>query len=214
MEMQVNKPKGWLGRWILRNMNKRHSNVTDWGLGHVAIPCDGAILDVGCGGGRTIAKLAAASGAGVVHGVDYSAESVRVATEVNAELAKAGRVVVREGQVSRLPYESDTFDLVTAVETHFFWPDLKNDVREVWRVVKPGGQFLVIAEVYKGAPTAAARLAEKFAAKSPMTLLSPQEHGELLAGAGFQEVQVFTEPAKAWICVVGRKGCGETVARD
>ena len=42
------------------------------------------------------------------------------------------------------------FDLVTAVETHFFWPDLPNDVREVLRVLKPGGTFLLIAEVYRG----------------------------------------------------------------
>ena len=67
MDNQCRKPSGWLGRWVLRNMNKRHSGVTDWGLSHVSIPRDAAILDVGCGGGRTIAKLAAASGSGLVY---------------------------------------------------------------------------------------------------------------------------------------------------
>jgi hypothetical protein len=55
---QCRKPKGWIGRIILRNMNSRHSRLTDWGLGFVAIGGQSAILDVGCGGGRTIAKLA------------------------------------------------------------------------------------------------------------------------------------------------------------
>jgi len=205
MELQVKKPRGWFGRWILRNMNKRHSNVTDWGLSHVAIPSGGAILDLGCGGGRTIAKLAAASDAATVHGLDHSAESLRVASEVNAKLVGTGRVLIRQGSVSQLPYQSDAFDLVTAVETHFFWPDLPQDVREVCRVLKPGGRILVIAEIYKGAPSATARLAEKFAPKSGMKLLTPDEHRELLATAGFTEVEVFTEPAKAWICVTGRK---------
>ncbi|WP_084080946.1 methyltransferase domain-containing protein [Edaphobacter aggregans] len=48
-----------------------------------------------------------------------------------------------------MPYANDTFDLVAAVETHFFWLDLAGDVREVLRVVKPGGMFVVIAEVHK-----------------------------------------------------------------
>jgi len=55
---QCKKPRGWLGRLILWNMNSRHSSVTDWGLAHVSIGPDDTILDVGCGGGRTLNKLA------------------------------------------------------------------------------------------------------------------------------------------------------------
>jgi ubiquinone/menaquinone biosynthesis C-methylase UbiE len=205
VDNQCRKPSGWLGRRTLRNMNKRHSSVTDWGLSHLIVPRDGTILDIGGGGGRTIAKLAAASGSGVVHGVDHSPESVRVASEANAELVKAGRVAVRQGSVSQLPYASDTFDLVTAVETHFFWPDLRADVREVLRVVKPGGAFAIVAEVYKGADTTVTRLVEKYAPKTGMKLLTPDEHQSLLAGAGFADVQVFTNPEKGWVCAVGVK---------
>ncbi len=202
---QCRKPEGWLGRWFLRNMNKRHSGVTDWGLSHLAIPRDGAILDIGCGGGRTIAKLAAASGSGMVYGIDHSAESMGVASKVNAELVKSGRVVIREGSVSQLPYADDKFDLVTAVETHFFWPDLDNDVREVLRVVTPGGIFVIISEVYKGANAAMSKMVEKYAPKYGMTLLTPDEHRNLLEGAGFDEVEVFTEESKGWVCAIGHK---------
>jgi SAM-dependent methyltransferase len=205
MDNQCRKPSGWLGRFALRNMNKRHSSVTDWGLSRLAIPRDGTILDIGCGGGRTIAKLAAASGSGVVHGLDHSPESVRVASAANAELIEAGRVAIREGSVSHLPYANGTFDLVTAVETHFFWPDLPADVREVLRVVKPGGTFAIVAEVYRGAGTAFSRLAEKYGPKAGMKLLTPDEHQRLLSDAGFADVRVFTNPEKAWICAVGAK---------
>jgi len=205
MKNQCRKPDGWLGRWLLRNMNKRHSGVTDWGLSHVAIPRDGAILDVGCGGGRTIAKLAAASGSGMVYGIDHSAESVGVALRLNAKLVTSGRVVIRQGSVSQLPYADDKFDMVTAVETHFFWPDLANDVREVLRVVAPGGMFVMIAEVYKGADAAMSKMVEKYAPKTGMTLLTPDEHRDLLEDADFDEVQVFTEASKGWICALGLK---------
>jgi len=194
-----------MGRWLLRNMNKRHSTVTDWGLSHLSIPRGGAILDVGCGGGRTIAKLAAASGSGRVCGLDHSTASMSVAAKTNAKMIQAGRVEIRAGTVSQLPYASGAFDLVTAVETIYFWPDLPADVREVGRVVKPGGLFAVICEVYKGAPAAMSKMVEKHAPKTGMKVLSPQDLCDLLAGAGFAEVQIFTDPPKGWVCATGRK---------
>ena len=53
-------------------MNRSHSSVTDWGLKHVQIDEHFTILDVGCGGGRTIEKLAALATKGMVYGVDYA----------------------------------------------------------------------------------------------------------------------------------------------
>jgi hypothetical protein len=56
---QVRKPTRWVGRFFLWIMNMSHSSLTDWGLKHFQIEEDFTILDVGCGGGRTIEKLAA-----------------------------------------------------------------------------------------------------------------------------------------------------------
>jgi len=97
------------------------------------------------------------------------------------------------------------FDLVTAVETHFWWPDLPGDMREVFRVTKPGGTLIVIAEVYQGAITKVSKLAEKFASRTGMVLLSVDEHREFLARAGYGEVQVIENRSKGWISAFGRK---------
>ena len=78
-------------------------------------------------------------------------------------------------------------------------------MREAFRVLKPGGRLVLIAEIYKGANTLAARLAEKYAGRSPIKLLSVDEHRELFANAGFADVQVIQERAKGWICAIGRK---------
>jgi len=56
---QCQKPRGWQGRLTLWRMNLSHSGVTDWGLTHISVGIHDIVLDVGCGGGRTIAKLAA-----------------------------------------------------------------------------------------------------------------------------------------------------------
>jgi ubiquinone/menaquinone biosynthesis C-methylase UbiE len=186
-------------------MNASHSKVTDWGLTHVSIEKHHTILDVGCGGGRTIHKLAATATQGKVYGVDYSEESVAATRRTDARWIEMGRVEVRHGSVSQLPFPDGMFDLVTAVETHFWWPDIPVGMREVFRVLKPGGTLVIIAEIYKGANTLAARLAEKYADRSPFKLLSVEEHRKLFANAGYADVQVMEECVKGWICGVGRK---------
>jgi SAM-dependent methyltransferase len=202
---QCRKPAGWLGRFILWKMNREHSNLTDWGLSHVSIGKSGIVLDIGCGGGRTVSKLAALAAEGKVYGIDYSPESVAASRRTNAREIAAGRVEIQQGSVSKLPFADGSFDLVTAVETHFFWPDLPSDMREVFRVLKPGGFLIVIAEVYKGANRMLERLAEKQAPIAMMNLLSVEEHRELFACTGFAEIQVVEEPHREWLCAAGEK---------
>ena len=115
---QCRRPWGWLGRRVARAMNITHSRLTDWGLGHVAVQKDHTILDVGCGGGETVHKLAALASDGKVYGIDYSKASVATSRIRNAQLIQAGRVAIGHGSVSHLPFPDRTFDLVTAVETH------------------------------------------------------------------------------------------------
>jgi ubiquinone/menaquinone biosynthesis C-methylase UbiE len=135
---QVKKPSKWVGRFFVWLMNLSHSNLTDWGLTHMPIEKDFTILDVGCGGGRTIQKLAAAT-QGTVYGVDYANGSVAASRAKNAQLVEEGRVEIKHASVSQLPFPDKKFDLVTAVETQYYWPDLPNDMREILRVLKPGG---------------------------------------------------------------------------
>ena len=204
---QCRKPSGLFGRFILWDMNRHHSKLTDWGLSHVGIEKTDTILDVGCGGGRTISKLAAMASDGKVHGIDYSEESVTAAHRRNTRWIDIGRVSIREGTVSQLPFTDYTFDLITAIETHLFWPDLPNDFREIYRVLKQDGELLIVAEIYKGGKHLEGvrkTIFEKHLAAN-MNLLTPDEHHELFANAGFSDVQLFEELDKGWICVTGRK---------
>lgn len=204
---QCRKPSGLFGRFILWDMNRHHSKLTDWGLSHVSIKKTDTILDVGCGGGRTISKLAEMASNGKVHGIDYSEESVTAAHRNNTRWIDIGRVSIREGTVSQLAFDNNTFDLVTAIETHLFWPDLPNDFREVFRVLRPLGTLLVVAEIYKGGKHLEGvrkQIFEKHLAAN-MNLLTPDEHRDLFASAGFVDVQIFEKLDKGWICAFGRK---------
>ena len=182
--------------------------MTDWGLEHVSIDSDAAILDIGCGGGRTIHKLSGIATKGKVYGVDYSETSVAASRKTNKERVKIGRVEILHGSVSHLPFPDRMFALATAVETHFYWPDLPSDLREVLRVLKPGGSLVIVAEVYKGGKHD--RFVQRFAHVMttnglPYANLSVDEHRELFSGAGFTDVHVIEEYAKGWICAIGTR---------
>ncbi len=204
-ETQCKKPRGFFGRLTLRRMNKSHSKLTDWGLTHTTVESRFTVLDVGCGGGRTISKLAAMAAQGKVHGIDYSEESVAASRRYNAQAIRVGRVEIHLADVGKLPFADDTFDLVTGVETHFWWPDISAGLREIRRVLKPGGTLILIAEVYKGADTIMSRLCEKQAPITGMKMLAPDEHRDLLASAGFADVRIDALAAKGWITAQGRK---------
>jgi ubiquinone/menaquinone biosynthesis C-methylase UbiE len=189
-------------------MNQRHSKLTDWGLKQVSVGKQDTILDVGCGGGRTIRKLAAIATAGKIHGIDHSETSVAVSERTNWKSIDNGLVEIHHGSVSHLPFPDQMFDLATAVETHYYWPDLPADMREVLRVLKPGGMMIIIAEAYKGGKYDARLQTFVDAMRSggyTYAHLNVDEHRELLSTIGFSEVQVFEDYDKGWICAVGRK---------
>ena len=127
-------------------MNYTHAPLTNWGLKLVNVQDGWTMLDVGCGGGFTIRRLLKRSKDAQVYGIDISEESVTKARQVNAEVLDK-QVYVMQGSAEQLPYNDKMFDLVTAVETVYFWPNLPDCLQEVRRVLKPGGKFAIMVEV-------------------------------------------------------------------
>jgi len=200
---QVRKPHRWIGRPFLWFMNLSHSALTDWGLKQVSIKKHFSIVDIGCGGGRTIQKLAAIAIEGHVSGVDYASGSVAASRSKNAGLIKIGRVDVHQASVSQLPFDDNSFDLATAIETQYYWPDLVNDMKEVCRVLKPGGRLVVIAETYKGGRMDLLKAPAMRVLRS--SNLSADDQRELFLSAGFDDVRITEEKKRGWIGVTGRK---------
>jgi ubiquinone/menaquinone biosynthesis C-methylase UbiE len=184
-------------------MNVSHSEMTDWGLSHVAIGKSDTILDVGCGGGGTIRKLATMAEKGQVYGIDYSEESVRISTKLNRKLIDSGRVEIRHGSVSSLPFPDDMFDMVTAIESHYFWPDLANDMREILRVLKPGRMLMLLGGEYKGGKYDERN--QRWVELGDMAYHTVDEFGQLFSTVGFTDVQVLEDSDRGWMCGLGNK---------
>ena len=97
---QYKRPTGRRGRVTAALMNHRHKPLTLWGLAHVNIELDYVILDVGCGGGKTVSRLAQRAVLGKVFGIEHSAEMVEYFKKVNKKCARAiakNRVEIIEG---------------------------------------------------------------------------------------------------------------------
>ena len=139
-------PKGRMGRAMLKFMNLCHAPLTNWGLNLVDIQDGWTMLDIGCGGGATLKRLLKRSQDAQVYGIDISDESVAKARKVNRALLDK-QVFIQQGSAAKLPYEDGMFDLVTAVETVYFWPNLPECLKEVRRVLKPGSRFAIMVEV-------------------------------------------------------------------
>ena len=199
---QVRRPSGWLGRRMVRAMNLGHAAMTDWALQQLPVQQSSVILDIGCGGGRTVQKLAALSPSGRVVGLDYSPTCVAVSRETNALAIAAGQVQILQGSVAALPFPDATFDVITAIETHYYWPDLPANVREVLRLLKPGGAFALVAETYRGGPW---RWLYGLIMPLLGAFLSDDEHRDLLVQAGFADVETRHVSGKNWILAIGRR---------
>ncbi len=201
---QAGRPRGWFGRTLVRGMNRGHAGLTRWGLSQVEIFEDAHVLDIGCGGGRTLETLASRAGRGKAVGIDYSEDAVAVARKRNQELIDSGRVEVLHESVSSMPFADATFDCVTAVESYYFWPDIAADLAGVRRVMKPDGQLVIIAGMYLGSKFD--KRNTKVIEAGDMRCFSAQQFEDTLQGAGFAHVAVTTEPRKGWICAVAESG--------
>ncbi|MGI6210960.1 MAG: class I SAM-dependent methyltransferase [Anaerovoracaceae bacterium] len=178
------RPTGQDGVRMLERMNRSHAPIRAFGFSHLTWEPGLRILDVGCGGGQTIAEMLELAPESKITGVDYSEVSVRSTLEHNSR-ALGKRLDVVRGDVQDLPFEGDQFDLVTGVETVYFWPDVRKGVREILRVLKPGGRIALMNETDDPDPEGWPDFPGFF------RIYTAGELRQILSEEGFREVETF-----------------------
>lgn len=192
---QAQKPDGDLGNQTLNRMNVSHEELTNWALDF--LPADFAYknaLDIGCGGGATIARLNTRFPSTNLFGTDYSATSVELSREFNASI----KCDIRQGDVKALPYDDGQFDLITAFETVYFWGDLDVAFAEVNRCLATNGHFLVCCEMSDAKNPRWEKVLDE------MHIMSIDEWNNILERNGFKVTDSHSA-SDEWICLVCHK---------
>ncbi len=136
----------------------------------------------------------------VVKGIDYSKVSVEKSRKVNQKEIDTGRCEILQASVMELPFKDEQFDLVTAFETVYFWPDLPQSFQEVYRVIKAGGRFFICNECNGDTDKD-----DKWTEKIPgMTIYRDSQLKNVLEQAGFSKMNI-QKNSKGWIAVVAQK---------
>lgn len=195
------KPKGFLGKIMINRMNEGHAKLSDWGISHLNNVNPSQIADFGCGGGINVAKLIKLFPNAKVTGFDYSNVSVKESKKVNDKEIKQGICNIVQGDVSKAPFENETFDLITAFETIYFWPGPLTSFKEVYRTLKQGGTFLIVNE-FDGISEREKKY-EKII--DGLKLYTNQELMNYLKQAGFTGIMLFHDAEKHWVAVVAKK---------
>jgi ubiquinone/menaquinone biosynthesis C-methylase UbiE len=101
------------------------------------------VVDVGCGSGEAVRVAAEHVVRGRAIGVDPSPAMIRIATEQTRDHACADRIRFFEGPAEKLPLESGSASVVLAINSLHHWAQPDAGLEEVWRVLAPGGRFLI-----------------------------------------------------------------------
>lgn len=189
-------PQGIWGRIILSGMNCGHSPLSRWGLSFLQWKADWNVLDIGCGGGANIARMLRHCPDGIVCGLDASQESVDYARRKNRKLLDK-RCFIRLGNVRQMPYKDNTFDVVTAFETIYFWDDLAACFAEVFRILRPHGKFLICCEASDPSDTT---WTDRIAG---MRVYAPDTITLTLSQAGFSHYALHSR--RGAVCIIAEK---------
>ena len=138
---QFRRPSGVLGRVAGAMMAVINTPLVTMVTTAVAATGGERILDIGFGPGVSLVLLARAAPAAMVAGIDPSPVMVAMARRRTAGLA--GQPDIRQGTAASLPWPDGGFDAVCATNSVQLWQPLPASLREVARVLRPGGRLVL-----------------------------------------------------------------------
>jgi len=170
----------WAGRGA--GMERGHRPVGEQAIELMAAPVDARVLDVGCGSGWASRLLAEKARDGRVVGIDIADEMIKVARD---ESSSFPNVEFQVASAEKLPFDDREFSHAFSMESLYYYTDMLQALREIERVLGPGGRFVTVVDLYReNAPTE--QWVEQL--NVPVQFLSTAEYAAAFTRAGFVNV--------------------------
>ena len=165
------------------SMEKGHRPIGAQAIELMEIPSNARVLDVGCGSGWATRLMAEKAGGGRVVGIDISDEMIALARETSLQFSN---VEFRVASAEKLPFKDGEFSHAFSMESLYYYADVLVALKEIRRVVEPGGLFVTVIDLYEENRPSHQWIDQL---KVPVHLLSIQEYGSLLERAVFVNVR-------------------------
>ncbi len=189
------EPKGLGGYLFVRRMNRHHEQGARWAFSHLPLEDGSDCLDVGCGGGMNVRRMLEACPWGRVCGADISAVSVSQSRRANRRAVREGRCEIVRAGAGALPFPDGSFDFVTAEETVYYWSDPVGCFREMRRVLRDGGMFMIANETDDPGVGWAGSI-------EGLTVYTLDDLEGMILEAGFSEVETHRGD-DGWVAAIG-----------
>lgn len=163
-------------------MEQEHLPITLPVLAKMSLRAQDNVLDVGCGSGWLSRRISRLVPDGRVVGMDISDEMIRLARRTSLD---HDNLLFVTGEVGEIPWEPNFFTQAISVESAYYWPNPLKGVKEIHRVLSPGGQAWILINYYRDNPHGHQWAAELAV---PTHLLAAEEWAELFRETGFGQV--------------------------
>lgn len=196
------KPEGVIGKIVLKRMSLQHKVKVKWVLTLINMEKSCTLLDIGCGEGGFINYAIKKNTNIKAYGLDYSDVSVKAAKKRNKKYIPF-RCEIIEGSVSHIPLDTESIDLVTSFSAIYYWPHIKEDFAEVYRVLSFGGMIAIDCTLFEFVNTDIGYDYEK---KIPgFKLYEVNNILHILENIGFKNIQIHREKHPLRICITADK---------
>lgn len=200
MTKQFGNPSGLFGKFIGNGMARRNVYDAEWTVSLLNIQPHHHILEIGFGPGVSTQMASEKASQGFVAGIDHSRTMVQAASQRNAAAIRSGRMELKYGDVASLPYPDQSFDIVFSLHSIYFWPKPVDCLKEIKRVLKPGGLLAItIQPKDKWQPNVDSSI---------MTLYFGSDVASLFSEASYRNIRVETSPQEdkeSLECIIGVK---------
>ncbi|MBD3615085.1 MAG: class I SAM-dependent methyltransferase [Gracilimonas sp.] len=138
---QLRKPAGEFAGKVADKMSIGNRPLYDLALQAMEIKENDLILEIGFGGGEHFKDFLTRVENVQIRGIDYSEDMVERASANNGNFIDSGLLKLFLGNSNSLPFKDEAFDKVFCNMVVYFWEDPAEHLKEIRRVLKPGGKF-------------------------------------------------------------------------
>jgi len=138
---QLRRPGGRLAKKIGDKMNEINSSLYNFTINTLQLNDNDSILEIGFGNGKFFDELFSKANNLTISGLDFSSEMLKEASANNQSSINSGQLSLKMGSSDKIPFPDNSFDKVFCINVIYFWEQPSDHLREIYRVLNPGGKF-------------------------------------------------------------------------